>query len=231
MLPSVPDVAARPEAPSRRSWWLRLRHAVTGSVLFLVVGNLSILGVSFLTQRIAPPAAVPVAVEGVPNLVAVDGKVWRGGAPGVVGYRSLAASGVTTVVDLRAEDDARDLDAAAAAAGLTVLHLPVRDGQLPTDLQIAAFRQTVEDAPGTVFVHCGAGVGRTGAMSAAYLVGGGVSNERALARNLAVGPPSLEQIVFAAGLDDDGGIDRPSAPVVAVSRVLDAPRRLWSALR
>ncbi len=48
----------------------------------------------------------------------------------------------------------------------------------------------------------------------------------AVRQNLAVGPPSLEQLVFASRIDD--GDARPPAAVVAASRVLDAPRRMWS---
>jgi hypothetical protein len=79
-----------------------------------------------------------------------------------------------------------------------------------------------------VFVHCGAGVGRTGAMVASYLVATGQATAlQALARNLAVGPPSLEQ-VWWTGTRDLG--HRPPAVIVGVSRFLDAPRRLLAGL-
>ncbi len=79
-----------------------------------------------------------------------------------------------------------------------------------------------------MFVHCGAGVGRTGAMVGAYLVNQGeLSGSAALRRNLAVGPPSLEQIAFVAKMGD-GSPEKPGTLVTAVSRILDAPRRLWS---
>jgi hypothetical protein len=68
-----------------------------------------------------------------------------------------------------------------------------------------------------------AGVGRTGTMVAAYLVEEkGMDPVSALRLNMAVGPPSLEQIAFAA----DG--DQPNALVVGFSRMLDAPRRMWT---
>ncbi|MFC8093870.1 hypothetical protein [Streptomyces sp. NPDC057301] len=33
-----------------------------------------------------------------------DGRLWRGSAPSPAGYRALANMGITTVVDLRAEN-------------------------------------------------------------------------------------------------------------------------------
>jgi protein-tyrosine phosphatase len=235
VLVAQPDLVVdeAPQAPpsTRRLRWLHLQHALLTVFAFLLLGNVSIIGLAAMTRYVAPAAAVTVPVEGVGKLTQVDDKVWRGAAPSLEGYRSLADAGVTTVVDLRAEEDAGRLDAQAAEFGLDIVHLPIRDGQLPTDLQIAAFHQLVEHSNGRVFLHCGAGVGRTGAMAAAYLVQEhGASSRAALAQNLAVGPPSLEQIAFAVGLDEDGVADRPPAPIVALSRVLDAPRRIWSSI-
>jgi hypothetical protein len=134
---------------------------------------------------------------------------------------------VTTVVDLRAEDDIARDQAYGRRLGLRVVAMPIRDGQLPSSDQIAQFVNLVDESEGTVFVHCGAGVGRTGAMAAAYLVATDQAGRaEVLRRNLAVGPPSLEQLWFAATLDGDA--DRPPAPIVAASRVLDAPRRILS---
>jgi hypothetical protein len=136
---------------------------------------------------------------------------------------------VTTVVDLRAEEDIAHDQAYGRRVGLRVVAMPIRDGQLPSATQIAQFVNLVDASEGTVFVHCGAGVGRTGAMAAAYLVATGqASRSEALRRNLSVGPPSLEQIWFAATVDGDA--DRPPAVVVAASRVLDAPRRILSVI-
>lgn len=46
---------------------------------------------------------------------------------------------------------------------------------------------------------------------------------------LAIGPPSLEQIVFMLRLG--GGARRPPLPAVWVSRVWDGPRRMLSRVR
>ncbi|MPY95991.1 MAG: hypothetical protein GEV08_23920 [Acidimicrobiia bacterium] len=182
---------------------------------------------SLLVHRVVGTREVPVLVEGVAKLGAVSPQVWRGAAPELEGYRSLAAAGVTTVVDLRAEEDAAALDEQIQATGLHVVHLPIRDGQVPTGEQVEAFLDVVGSSSGKVFIHCGAGVGRTGAMAAAYLVDTGQADGvEALTRNLAVGPPSLEQVVFAAGFEP-ADVARPPLPVVALSRFLDAPRRIW----
>src|SRR5262245_54460667 len=108
----------------------------------MVIGNAAILVPSLLLQRFAGPStpAAAASVRDVGHLAPVDAKVWRGAAPSsLAGYESLAAAGVTTVVDLRAEPDPRIDQAGLRSAGLTVVSLPIRDGQTPTRAQIDAF--------------------------------------------------------------------------------------------
>ncbi|WP_324617966.1 protein-tyrosine phosphatase family protein [Streptomyces dysideae] len=112
--------------------------------------------------------------------------------------------------------------------GLKVVRLPIRDGQTPKPAQVQQLLSAVGGADGKVFVHCGAGVGRTGTMAAAYLVQiGEQSSSAAVRRNLAVGPPSIEQIYYGLNLSPSKA-EQPPLPVVAVSRLVDAPRRMWS---
>ncbi|MEU9183389.1 hypothetical protein AB0D14_02230 [Streptomyces sp. NPDC048484] len=135
---------------------------------------------------------------------------------------------VRTVVDLRAEDPSAAQLAGPHRAGLDVVRLPVRDGQIPTPHQVRRFLGVVGAPPGPVFVHCGAGVSGTGTMAAAYPVHAGQeSPSDAVRRNLAVGPPSIEQIHYALSLGPSRA-EQPPLPVVAVSRLVDAPRRMWS---
>lgn len=207
-----------------------LRRLALGLVGVLVAGNLTILA-AFGATRLSEPEP-ELAIEGIHNVRMVDAKLWRGDAPSAEGYRGLAEREVTTVVDLRAE---RDLDVPTDLldeVGIEWVHIPIRDGQTPAAGQAARFVDVVREADGLVYVHCGAGVGRAGAMAATYLVEEGeTSSWEALGRNLAVGPPSFEQIVYAASLQDDHQPEQPSAWVEGVSRVFDGPRRIWSVLR
>ncbi len=157
----------------------------------------------------------------------VDGHVLRGAAPSAQGLRDLAALGVTTVVDLRAEADLADRSDLLAELGMERFHLPIRDGQLPSAEQAQELLRIVEDADGAVFLHCGAGVGRTGALTAWYLnATGQTDGAAALRHNLSVGPPSREQIAFSVKTAG-GSYDRPGMGVTVLSRVLDGPRRIW----
>lgn len=201
--------------------------AFVGLVAFLALGNLAIFTAMVWAKTTAPVQDVP-APAGVTNFQVVDDTVWRGSHPKEETFRDLAKRGVTTIVDLRAEHWVEEDDARLRKLGITRFNIPLRDGQVPTQAQVETFLSIVEHAPGKIYVHCMAGVGRTGAMVAAYLVATGQEDPAgALRRNLSVGPPSLEQLAFVAELTPTDA-DRPNAVVTGLSRVLDAPRRIWS---
>ncbi|QOV39065.1 dual specificity protein phosphatase family protein [Streptomyces ferrugineus] len=205
---------------------------VIGYLALWIAGAGTILGLSLLAREATAAPAGTRAVQGVNHFQPVDsdGRLWRGSAPSEAGYRALAGMGIGTVVDLRAERMSAAELAEPSEAGLNVVRLPIRDGQTPAPQQVQRFLDVVSSASGPVFVHCGAGVGRTGAMVAAYLVKTGEeSPSQAVRRNLAVGPPSIEQIYYGLNVSP-AKAEQPPLPVVIVSRLVDAPRRMLSYL-
>jgi protein-tyrosine phosphatase len=87
---------------------------------------------------------------------------------------------MTAVVNLRAEFDDKNVGIAPAH----YLHLPTADDSAPAleQLQTGAVFVAEEVADGgSVYVHCGSGVGRAATMAAAYLVHTGLSPEQAWA--------------------------------------------------
>lgn len=80
-------------------------------------------------------------------------------------------------------------------AGLLAFHVPMEDMEAPTQEQldrcVSAMNRAMERSMG-VAVHCGAGLGRTGAVLASYLVAKGHPPENALARVRRLRPGSIE---------------------------------------
>lgn len=116
---------------------------------------------------------------------------------------SIADWGADLVISLVPEQDmarygALDLPTWIAGAGLAWLHLPIEDYQAPEAAFEAAWRdrksrvhQILEDG-GKVFVHCAAGLGRSGTVVARILIESGVSLQDALAATRSARPGAVE---------------------------------------
>lgn len=209
-----------------------LRAVVASTIALLCLGNVAILVASVWARRTATPSAMPIppGLGAIRSFGIVDDRLWRGGVPDEAACRALAAARVTTIVDLRAERGARAPEALLDELGVTRVAIPVRDGQAPSAAQVTQLLDAVTASAGPTYVHCGAGVGRTGAMVAAYGVATGQAPAALIRANLAVGPPSLEQLAFAACLRGGPLAGPPLRGLVWLSRALDSPRRTWHAL-
>jgi protein tyrosine phosphatase (PTP) superfamily phosphohydrolase (DUF442 family) len=225
--------AERPtvEQPSGSRWPRRIRIAafvvLAATIGALLQGNLALIAASWWARGNTELDAGP-KLDGVRKLYVVDDRLWRGAQPGMTGFRSLAESGVTTVIDLRPSTDARKVDRELRALGMKNVHVPVTDGTPPSPSQVRRVVDIVHKSQGRVFLHCGEGVGRAGTMSAAYKVTTGkASASEALRESLAIGVLTFEQIAFIRSLDRDGAHD-PPVVATAFSRFLDAPRQLFN---
>ncbi len=102
------------------------------------------------------------------NFGQMDEHYFRGAQPEPQDYASLAALGVKTVVDLR--DDPTSYEKKdAEEAGMKYINIPMSGWKSPKDSDIDAFLKLANDpATGTMFVHCKAGIHRTGITAAIY---------------------------------------------------------------
>jgi atypical dual specificity phosphatase len=104
----------------------------------------------------------------------------------------LRQQGIQLVISLTEDPLRRDW---VDDAGLLVFHVPMIDMAAPSIEQlercVSAIRRAMDQQMG-VAVHCGAGLGRTGVVLAAYFVSTGLSAQNAISRVRRLRPGSIE---------------------------------------
>ena len=104
----------------------------------------------------------------ISNFGKVTDRMYRGAQPKGEDFNELAAIGVKTIVDLRADND-RNARKSAEAAGLRYINLPLEPKEYPGADAATRFFEIVNNVDnGVVYVHCAGGRHRTGSMIAAY---------------------------------------------------------------
>jgi atypical dual specificity phosphatase len=104
----------------------------------------------------------------------------------------LRGQGVQVLISLTEEPPDRRW---VEDAGLLLFPVPILDMEAPTQEQFERCVKAIDRANANkmgVVVHCGAGLGRTGAVLAAYLVSKGLAPEAAMSRIRALRPGSIE---------------------------------------
>jgi protein-tyrosine phosphatase len=120
----------------------------------------------------------------LPRFHQVSETLYRGAQPVDGGISKLRELGVNTVINLRGTSDrTRAEEAAARAVGMNYFNVALPNWGRPQDDRIARIMELI-NAPesGRVFIHCKAGVDRTGLIVAIYrMTHDGWSSDRALA--------------------------------------------------
>jgi protein tyrosine phosphatase (PTP) superfamily phosphohydrolase (DUF442 family) len=157
-----------------------MKHSLPALFLF------SLLSPGLLAQTPSPSTAQTSApafpqpahgeklhIPGIPNAGKITDFLYRGAQPREVGLSELKILGITTIVDLRAEDREKiDWERKhAESLGMRFINIPVSGWAPPSDEQVVQFLSLVRDNPGQkIFLHCRFGDDRTGLFTAVYRI-------------------------------------------------------------
>jgi protein tyrosine/serine phosphatase len=104
----------------------------------------------------------------IDNFGQMDERFYRGARPKPDDFKSLAALGIKTVIDLTDNSKKREKPA-VEAAGMRYINIPIVDKAYPSMEQTNEFLKVVNDpSTGKFYVHCAGGRHRTGVMAAVY---------------------------------------------------------------
>ncbi len=140
------------------------RRAVVAGLMGLPFGK------AFAQDGVRPKEwAMPVVLEGAPNLHQVEKNVFRGAQPDATGFKGLSAThGVRTVLSLRAFNSD---EALARGLDLKLVRIRINTWNIDREDVVAALqnlRRASRDAP--VLLHCQHGADRTGMITALYRI-------------------------------------------------------------
>jgi len=127
-----------------------------------------------------PPAITPsvmssaygdkLKINGIPNPGKINDNLYRGAQPNEQGLEELKKLGITTIIDLRAEDRPKSEweKKEAERLGMHFVRIPIAGFAAPTNEEVVQFLSLVRDPQQKVFVHCLLGEDRTGVFIATY---------------------------------------------------------------
>jgi tyrosine-protein phosphatase SIW14 len=127
-----------------------------------------------------PPAITPsgmssaygdkLKINGIPNPGKINDNLYRGAQPNEQGLAELKKLGITTIIDLRAEDRPKSEweKKEAERLGIHFVQIPVAGFAAPTNEEVVQFLWLALDPRQKIFVHCLLGEDRTGVFIATY---------------------------------------------------------------
>ena len=121
---------------------------------------------------IASAQTSPSTFQGISiaNFGKMDDNFYRGAQPTESDYKALKTFGISTIIDLRSDHESY-AKSAAEAAGLKYYLIPMDGVSAPSDQDVAQFLKIANDpTTGKFYVHCKAGIHRTGTMGAVYRI-------------------------------------------------------------
>jgi tyrosine-protein phosphatase SIW14 len=109
-------------------------------------------------------------INGIPNPGKINDNLYRGAQPNEQGLEELKKLGITTIIDLRAEDRPKSEweKKEAERLGMHFVQIPIAGFAAPTNEEVVQFLSLVRDPQQKVFVHCLLGEDRTGVFIATY---------------------------------------------------------------
>jgi protein tyrosine/serine phosphatase len=113
----------------------------------------------------APQAFPNVKIQ---NFGQMDERFYRGAQPNPEDYQSLKDLGITTIIDLR-NDPTPYEKTEVEKLGMKYVNIPMSGWKSPKDKDLETFLNLINDSStGNFFVHCKAGIHRTGVAGAVY---------------------------------------------------------------
>lgn len=142
--------------------------------LLKIVGLLELLGLHYKVKY---------------YMAKVDDKLWRGSRLRSEDFPALQSNGVRTVISLCYEATPLDEASECIRLGMQYVNIKVVDNMSPLPYQLDYFcRLMADSAFWPAYVHCEAGIGRTGTFVAAYRMENGWALEEAIAESRKYGP-------------------------------------------
>jgi protein tyrosine/serine phosphatase len=130
-----------------------------------VVVTILLLSVVSFAQTAQQAAAPNIKIK---NFGQMDERFYRGAQPKKEDYKDLAALGIKTVIDLRADPTGYE-KSMVEALGMRYINIPMVDKEYPKQEWVDEFLKVVNDpVTGKFYAHCAGGRHRTGAMGAVY---------------------------------------------------------------